>query len=69
MKVYVATVKENDWETDDYILGVYSTEEKAKAAILEFLNDEGEDVLTLEIYDLRGYKRKYIWDVSGYDVE
>lgn len=69
MKVYVATVRENSWETDDLLLGVYSTEEKAKASILEFLNHVGEDVEILEIYNLRGNARNYLWDVTSYEVD
>jgi hypothetical protein len=51
MKLYLAFIQVNDWETGPEVIGCYSTEEKAKKAIVKALREEGEAVLTLEIYD------------------
>lgn len=51
MIVYIAYVQENDWETEPFNIGAYSSVEKAEQAILEWLNDQGgEQWLSLDTY-------------------
>lgn len=50
MKVYVAILRENDWETEPFNIGVYSSREKAKGGLVDALRELGEAVLSLEIY-------------------
>jgi hypothetical protein len=51
MTVYVAILQENDWETEPFNIGVYSSREKAEAGLVNALRERGETVLSLEIYD------------------
>lgn len=51
MTVYVAILQENDWETEPFNIGVYSSREKAEAGLVNALRERGEAVLSLEIYD------------------
>lgn len=50
MKIYVPWVQENDYETESYDLGAFSSIEKAEKAIVEELRELGQEVLTLDIY-------------------
>ena len=68
MKIYVAWLQENDWETESFCIGCYSTKEKAKKAIVEALREEGEAVLTLEIYDAQD-KPNYIYGIEEYNLD
>lgn len=68
MKIYVAFIQENDQETIPENIGCYSTEEKAKEAIVEALREVGEAVLTLEIYDTQD-KPNYIYGIEEYNLD
>ena len=50
MDCFVAWVQYNDYDTEPSNIGVYSSKEKAENAIIDFLRDEDEAVLSLEIY-------------------
>lgn len=67
MKIYVAWIQENDWETEPINIGCYSTEEKAKNAIIENLREKEESVLTLEIYDAQD--PNYIYGIQEYNLD
>ena len=68
MKIYVAWLQENDWETESFCIGCYSTKEKAENAIVKALREEGEAVLTLEIYDAQD-KPNYIYGIEEYNLD
>lgn len=68
MKIYVAWIQFNDWETVPENIGCYSTEEKAKEAIVKALREEGEAILTLEIYDAQN-KSNYIYGIEEYNLD
>lgn len=68
MKIYVAWIQENDWEIESENIGCYSTEEKAKNAIIEALREKGESVLTLEIYNAQD-NPNYIYGVQEYNLD
>jgi len=68
MKIYVAWIQENYWETEPINIGCYSTEEKAKEAIVKALREEGEDVLTLEIYDTQ-FNPNYYYGIEEYNLD
>lgn len=71
MKIYVAWIQENDWETESENIGCYSTKEKAENAIVEVLRKMGATVLTLEIYD-KMYDmqdRPYIYGIEEYNLD
>jgi hypothetical protein len=71
MKIYVAWIQENDWETEPENIGCYSTKEKAENAIVEVLRKMGATVLTLEIYD-KMYDiqdRPYIYGIEEYNLD
>ena len=68
MKIYVAWIQENDWETEPQNIGCYSTEEKAKEAIIKDLRERGEAVLTLEIYSAQD-NPKYIYGREEYNLD
>lgn len=69
MKIYVAWIQENYWEIEQpFNIGCYSTEEKAKEAIIKALREEGEDVLTLEIYDAQN-KPNYYYGIEEYNLD
>ena len=68
MKIYVAWLQENDWETEPINIGCYSTEEKAKNVIIEALREKGEAVLTLEIYDTQN-KPNYVYGIEEYNLD
>lgn len=71
MKIYVVWLQENNWETEPFNIGCYSTEEKAKEAIVKALREVGEAVLTLEIYD-KMYdmqNRPYIYGIEEYNLD
>ena len=51
MTIYIAYMQENDWETEPFNIGAYSSIEKAEEAILKWLNDKGgEQWLSLDCY-------------------
>lgn len=64
MKIYVAWIQENDWETEPFNIGCYSTEEKAKEAIIKTLREDGEDVL----YDVQ-YQPHYFYGIEEYNLD
>lgn len=68
MKIYLAFIQINDWETEPQNIGCYSTIEKAKKAIVEALREEGEAVLTLEIYDAQD-EPNYIYGIEEYNLD
>lgn len=68
MKIYLAWIRENDWDTEPLNIGCYSTEEKAKEAIVKALRDEGEAVLTLEIYDAQNVPN-YFYGIEEYNLD
>ena len=68
MKIYLAWIQENEWEAEFQNIGCYSTKEKAKEAIIEALREEGEAVLTLEIYDAQD-KPNYIYGIEEYNLD
>lgn len=68
MKIYLAWIQENDWETEPQNIGCYSTEEKAKEAIVEALREIGEDVLTLEIYSAQ-CNTNYFYGIEEYNLD
>ena len=51
MIVYLAEMQENEYETSSWVVGIYSTKEKAENAIINELIDLDIPVLSLEIYD------------------
>ena len=53
MKIYIAIVQENDWETEPVNIGCYSTREKAIEAILNYIREDDPEapILSLETYD------------------
>ncbi len=68
MKIYVAWIQRNDWDTTSQNIGCYSTEEKAKKAIVEVLREMDEAVLTLEIYDTQD-EPNYIYGIEEYNLD
>ena len=68
MKIYLAWIQENDWETEPINIGCYSTEEKAKNAIIETLREWGEAILTLEIYSVQD-KPNYYYGIEEYNLD
>lgn len=68
MKIYVAWIQRNDWDTTPQNIGCYSTEEKAKNAIVEALREMGEAVLTLEIYDTQ-FEPNYFYGIEEYNLD
>lgn len=70
MDIYVAWMQENDYETQPWNIGCYSTNEKAEEAILENLRGYGESVLSLEIYDsMPDEERHFIYGVEKYKLD
>ena len=68
MKIYVAFIQENDWETIPENIGCYSTKEKAEKAIIEALRERNEAVLTLEIYDIQD-EPNYVYGIEEYNLD
>lgn len=68
MKIYVAWIQEDDWETESENIGCYSTEEKAKNAIIKALRERGEAILTLEIYSAQDAPN-YIFGIQEYNLD
>ena len=69
MKIYVAWIQRNDWDTTPQNIGCYSTKEKAEEAIVKALREAGEAVLTLEIYNSAQDNLNYIYGVEEYNLE
>lgn len=77
MRVYIAWVQENDYETEPFNLGVYSTKEKANQKILDFLNEyssyEGDRWLALQFYEYEyennKEKKPYLYGIEGYELD
>jgi len=65
MKVYVAWICENDWETEPFNIGVYSSKEKAKKAILEWLNKQQ---LSLKPYEEQE-DLKYEYGIEHFELD
>lgn len=68
MKVYVAILQENDYETEPFNIGVYSSREKAEAGLVKALRELGEAVLSLEIYEANG-NPDYIYFIEEYELD
>ena len=68
MKVYVAVLQENYWETEPFNIGVYSSREKAEAGLVDALRDQGETVLSLEIYEA-SQDSYYICSIEEYELD
>lgn len=68
MKIYLAFIQENDWETEPENIGCYSTDEKAKNAIIKTLRERGEAVLTLEIYNAQD-EPNYTYGIEEYNLD
>ena len=68
MIIYIAWIQENDWRTEPLNIGCYSTEEKAKEAIIEALKEEGETILTLEIYSAQD-DPNYIYGIQRFYLD
>lgn len=69
MKIYVAWVQENEWETESFNIGVYSSIEKAKEAVLAWLNDQNsEQWLSLECYEEQD-DPEYIFGICEYELD
>lgn len=68
MKVYVAVLQENDWETEPFNVGVYSSRENAEAGLVDALREHGEAVLTLEIYEA-SESPYYICSIEEYELD
>lgn len=67
MKIFIPWIQENDWETEPFNLGAYSSQEKAEEAILQALR-ENEYVLTLEIYESQD-EPQYIFGVQKFILD
>jgi hypothetical protein len=67
MKIFIAGLQENDWETTPFNIGVYSSKELAEKALLERLREE-EEVLSLEIYD-ENSERLYDWFIEEFELD
>ena len=73
MKVYIAALQENNYETEPWNIGVYTTVEKAKKALLDKLKeiDPSAPLLSIETYtaqDVPAYEI-YIEDWDLDDIE
>ena len=68
MDIYVAWMQVNDYETEPYNIGVYSTKEKAENAILDALREANQEALTLEIYASQE-EPYYIFGVEQYILD
>ena len=68
MDIYVAWMQLNEYETEPYNIGVYSTKEKAEDAILEALREANQEALTLEIYESQE-EPYYIFGVEQYILD
>ena len=70
--IYVAKIKEDDYETDWENIGCYSTFEKAENAIVEELRNLGETLLSLETYRITkedDYNYGYCWEVEKFILD
>lgn len=68
-KVYIAVVQENEWDEEPFNIGIFSTKEKAKNAILNWVNHkEDTPFLSLKIYDMQD-NPKYITSIEEWDIE
>lgn len=70
MKVWVAIVQQNEWETEPMNIGCYSTRENAVEAILNFLreNDADAPLLSLETYDAQNNPH-WRWYIESYYLD
>lgn len=72
MTVFLAEMKENMWEfTESWVVGIYSTKEKAENAILNELRGLDISVLSLEIYDAMRdtFDNDYDYFITKMEVE
>ena len=68
MKVYVAILQEDDWETEPSVVGVYSSREKAEAGLVDALREHGETVLSLETYEAAD-DSYYVFSIEEYELD
>ena len=78
MRVYIAWVQIADWESIPENIGVYSSREKAKQAILNRINNSlwsnGKDMfLSLEAYDEtyqgKGHEAPYDYEIEEFELD
>lgn len=67
MKIFIAGLQENDWETTPFNIGVYSSKELAEKALLERLREE-EEVSSLEEYDDQD-ETLYDWFIEEWELD
>lgn len=67
MKIFIAGLEENDWESTSFNIGVYSSKELAEKALLEKLR-ENENVLSLEEYD-EDPDVLYNWFIEEWEID
>ena len=70
MKVYIAVLQQNNYETEPWNLGVYETKEKAEHAILLHLRstDPYAPLLSLETYDAQD-EPYWLHNIEEFEVE
>jgi len=68
MNVYVAILVENDWETEPFNIGVYSSKEKAETGLVNALRDRGETILSLEIYEA-SEDPNFLYSIEEYELD
>lgn len=70
MDIYVALIQENDWDTEPWNIGCYSTIEKAEEAIIKELRGLGEPALSLEVYNsMPDEERHFIYIIETYKLD
>lgn len=72
MDCFVAWVQYNDYDHEPENIGVFSSNEKAEEAILDFLRSCNEPALSLEMYDQIMEERphdRYIFGVNKFRLD
>lgn len=71
MTVWIATIKGNEYDAEPWILGAYSTLEKARKAVLNEIRELDLDapVLSLEIYDSQEVEPNYLWEIFDIEID
>lgn len=69
-EIYVARLREDEYEVDWFNIGCYSTIEKAKEAIIEELRNLGEILLSLETYAItKEEDGGYDWEIEKFVLD
>lgn len=68
MKIFIAGLERNDWDASSFNIGAYSSEELAKKALLRFLREEEEEVLSLKDY-MDNPERLYNWFIEVLELD